>query len=163
MWKLFYGTLGLHIESKHNKPSYTEPFPCEVCGLVLANFNLLQEHMNTQHSQAQHNCRYCDFRGGDAELFESHLVESHEEYVILHSMAKQVEDLSDRFTQFEHLKLELSTVLKSLFDNQNIIKQEMFVIRNDMATLASKPQTRPEPVQVVESKQKAAVPSLVHI
>ena len=86
-------TLGSHIQSKHNKPSYTEPFPCEGCGLVLASFNLLQEHVNTHHSPVQHNCKYCDFRGGDEELFDSHLVESHAEVVILHSMAKQVEEL----------------------------------------------------------------------
>ena len=154
-------TLGSHIQSKHINPSYTEPFPCEGCGLVLATFNLLQEHVNTHHSPAQHNCKYCDFQGENEELFESHLVESHAEVVIIHSLAKQIEDLSDRFTQVEHHKLELSNVLKSLFDNQNIIRQEMFLIRNDMATFTSKPQTRcSEPVPVVKDKQKAATPQV---
>jgi hypothetical protein len=68
------------------------------------------------------------------------------------------------FTQFEHLKLELSNVLKPLFDNQNIIKQEMFLIRDDIATFTSKQQTRcSEHVPVVKEKQKAAIPSSLHV
>ena len=38
-------TLENHIQSKHP----TEPFPCESCGLVLANYPLLQEHMKSSH------------------------------------------------------------------------------------------------------------------
>ena len=75
-------------------------------------------------------------------------------------MAKEVEKLTDGFASLESFKLELSNVLKSLFDNQNIIKQEMFVIRNNQATSGSKPPEAryPEPVPDVHQPQNTDEP-----
>ena len=131
-------TLKLHIKTKHENPSAIEPFPCEVCGFVLANFNLLQQHVK-EHTPVKWNCQYCDFTAGDQESLQCHMVEGHEEIAILCNMAKQVDKLSDGFASFENFKSEISNVLKSLFDNQHILKQELFVIRNNQANNPPKP------------------------
>ena len=66
----------------------------------------------------------------------------HAEIVILHTMGKQVNDLSDNSAKFETFKIEITNVLNSLFDNQNKMKnqflenqnqmkQELFLIRNN--------------------------------
>jgi hypothetical protein len=52
-------------------------------------------------------------------------------------VAQQVEELTDKLTNscttFETFKTELSKTLMNIFDNQNIIKQELFLIRNGQA------------------------------
>ena len=125
-----------HEARKHN----TKPFPCDICGLVLANFLLLKEHTITIHSQTQESCRYCDFRANNNEDLETHLVYQHEEYIILHSMAKQMDIICEQFRTVETFGKQLSTyetfmtdilsVLKSLLEGQNAMKQELFVLRN---------------------------------
>ena len=131
-------TLKLHVKTKHENPSAIEPFPCEVCGLVLANFNLLQQHVK-EHTSVKFNCQYCDFTTGDQESLQRHMVESHEEIAILCNMAKQVDKLSDGFASLENFKSEISNVLKDLFDNQHILEQELFLIRNNQASNQPKP------------------------
>jgi hypothetical protein len=123
-------TLKLHVQKKHEKPSSIEPFPCEVCGLVLANFNLLQQHMK-EHTPVKFNCQYCDFVAGEQESLQCHMFESHNEIAILCNIAKQVDKMTESFESFENFKVQISNVLKSLFDNQHILKQEMFLIRNN--------------------------------
>ena len=125
-------TLRSHIQAKHEKSPTTEPFPCELCGLVLATFNLLKEHVDKHHPSGKTHCQYCDFCVEDEEAFQSHIVESHSEVVIMHNLAKQMDHLSDGFAQFENFKSEFSEVLKSLFDNQHMIEQELFVLRNNL-------------------------------
>ena len=84
-------------------------------------FNLLQEPMDNHHPLGKTDCQYCDFCCEDADILQKHMFESHPDVVIIHNMAKQVENLADGFTQFEHLKSELSNNVKSLFENQNKI------------------------------------------
>ena len=145
-------TFKLHVQSKHEETPPIEPFPCEKCGLVLAIFYLLQEHVK-EHTPVTMHCQHCDFSAEDQESLQSHMFESHEGIAILCNTAKQVDKLSDSFASFEHFKSEISNVLKSLFDNQHILKQEMFLIRNNQP----KPQTRssvPEPE--LDQTEKAA-------
>ena len=130
------------VHSKKSTPKAPEPFPCGSCGLVLATFNLLQDHMNIHHPLGKTDCQYCDFCCEDDDILRSHMVESHPDVVMLHNMARQVENLADGFTELEHFKSELSNTLKSLFDNQNKIQQELFLIRNNLATASSQPQTK---------------------
>ena len=128
-------TLNKHRNSKHNY----EPFPCELCGLVLANFTVLQEHVSAIHTHKP--CRFCNFQATSKEDMETHYVEVHEEYVILHTMAKEVNEIHDKLSTFEAFKNQVSTfgtfmadiliVLKSLMEGQNAMKQELFITRNN--------------------------------
>ena len=126
-------TLKNHIEAKHTE---IEPFPCEICGLVVANFFLLQEHVQTHNKQSRMPCQHCEFSAKDTQSLKSHMIECHEEVVILHTMAQQVDNLTDNFESFETFKTEVANMFKSLFDHQNIVQQEMFLIRNHLTTQA---------------------------
>jgi hypothetical protein len=141
-------TLKLHIQTKHENPSPIEPFPCDLCGLVLANFNLLQQHVK-EHTPVKFSCQYCDSTEGNQESLQCHMIKAHNEIAILCNMAKPMDKLTDNFASFENFKSELSSVLKSLFDNQHILKQEMFLIRNNQP----KPQAR-YPTTETEVKQR---------
>ena len=126
-------TLENHIQAKHP----TEPFPCESCGLVLGNFPLLQEHMKSTHSPILLNCHCCDYSATDKEGLQIHFMEAHEEVFILHTTATMVSDMSDRFATFETFNANLKDILKTVLDNQNALKQELFVLRNNQAKQTS--------------------------
>ena len=84
------------------------------------------------------------------------MVNSHEEYVILHTMAKQVDNLSDNSESFESFKSDLFNTLKSLLENQVAMKQELFVIRNNQHNCNSNP--NPNPAKpVAEEVARASV------
>ena len=66
------------------------------------------------------------------------MIEEHQELYILHTMASQIDSFRDSFASFETFKVELTNVLKTIFDNQNTIKQELFLIRNKQAETSTK-------------------------
>ena len=117
-----------HITSHHG----VEPFPCELCGLVLANFTLLQKHIEQVHVPNE-PCQYCNFFASDKEVLRSHYIEKHEEFVILHTMANQMNELSGLFVDFRTFKEDVMNLLKANFETNNAIKQELFILRNNQA------------------------------
>ena len=65
------------------------------------------------------------------------MIENHEEVVIFHTMAQQVNHVSDSFAAFETFKTELGDVVKTLLENQNSMKQELFILRNNQTELSN--------------------------
>ena len=112
-------TLESHTKSKHK----VEPFPCEFCGLVLANFRLLKEHVQSNHTSQYVSCKYCDITCVNQEELKEHMISEHEDVVIWHTMAVQVNEMTESITYLkEHIK--------TLVDNQTEMKQELFILRN---------------------------------
>ena len=66
----------------------------------------------------------------DTESLQNHMIECHEEIVAFYSMPKQIEGLTNSLASLDTFKTELTKTMKSVFDNQNIIQEEMFLIRN---------------------------------
>ena len=126
-----------HICRKHE--SQAEPFPCEICGLVLATFSLLQEHMTSFHAKNRGSCRYCDHTARSEDDLKEHLIQEHENIVILHSTASQVDALTDKAESFESFKEEVMNMFAKLLGNHNEIKQELFLIRNNLANHKPEP------------------------
>ena len=96
----------------------SELFPCSECNLEFTTFNLLQKHVAYYHTP---KCRYCDYKARNNEELEVHMMEEHEDIILVHSMAKQVNELNVALAKEETFKLELSNALQSLFDNQEIL------------------------------------------
>ena len=92
-----------HMKSKHGKTN--APFPCETCGLVVANHHLLEEHMNICLPSMKETCHYCEFECSDKDGLQSHMLDIHGEKVILHTMGKQVNELNEVLERdLHHLK-----------------------------------------------------------
>ena len=72
-----------HTDSTHKIP---EPFPCDLCGLVLANYLLLHNHINNDHTPTLISCQYCEFTTDDKENLQTHMVDTHEEVVVLYTI-----------------------------------------------------------------------------
>ena len=135
--------LAEHLRQMHGmtltETQTSEPFPCSECNLEFTTFNLLQKHVAYYHTP---KCRYCDYRARNNEELDIHLMEEHEDIIIVHSMAKQVTELKDALTKEETFKEELSNTLKSLFDNQEILDKKLSAILRKIEGPVSLPQTR---------------------
>ena len=75
------------------------------------------------------------------------MIEVHEEVVILHTMASQVNHMSENYEELDGFKTEFSNMLKSLLNNQNemlsnqnAMKQELFLLRNSKAEGVANPE-----------------------
>ena len=135
-----------HIIAEHTSPPHVVPFPCGKCGLVLATFPLLQDHMNSHHNQGIVKCRFCDLTAETEDSLEEHILQNHEEFVVLHSMAKQVETLCDKSSEFDTFKSDVSSALRIVLDTQKqilhkqtIIEQELFLSRLNNGPTVSQP------------------------
>ena len=139
-------SLNNHIRAKGfpNHTNSPEPFPCEICGLVMATFDLLKKHMTTFHSPSIEACRYCDHRAVSKDDLQEHLIENHEDIVILHTMASEVNSIHDKFNSLDSFKQEVMSLLAKLFSSHNEIKQELFLVRNNQAYDKPQPATNVE-------------------
>ena len=102
------------------------------------------------HTPTPVSCQYCEFTTNDQENLQTHMINSHEEVVVLYTMAKQVDGFCDSFEGFETFIKEVSVSLKTvlsnqsvILDNQNAMKQELFVLRNGQAEIAQARSTSP--------------------
>jgi hypothetical protein len=108
---------------------------CDQCSYVAEDVAEFVKHIRYVHT-AEH-CRYCVYRAKDKEDLQTHLVNDHEDMIILHSMAQQVEVINEKFENFETFKEELGAVIKSIAETQLAVKQELFLIRNKQAELCT--------------------------
>ena len=89
------------------------------------------------------------------------MIKDHEEVVIFHTMAKQVDELTDNFASFESFKTEVLGTMKSLFGVTNELKQELFLLRNSRAESKhrDKPNATPEATSPPLQPETPSMPS----
>ena len=109
---------------------FHSPSQCSICNLALASKALLNQHINSCHSQSVANCKYCEYVGNSEEDLTNHMYTDHEEIVVMFNMGRQIEKLSTSMEDFCTFKSELSNTLQKIKDTQNELKQELFLIRN---------------------------------
>ena len=120
-----------HNLAYHKEPR--EPFPCDTCGLVLATFGLLQEHINNQHRPGTESCKYCQHIAHTKEDLKEHVIQEHEDVVILHTVGMQVNNLTEKLEDYDNFKGEVMVMLKMILENQITIKQELDQSKNSKA------------------------------
>lgn len=85
------------------------------------------------------------------------MISYHEDVVILHTMAQQVDRLTDSFESFASFRNELANLLQGLYDNQNALKQEIFVLRNSLQNITAQSKSQ-KPMQPTHPTQRASTP-----
>ena len=63
---------------------------------------------------------------------KDHVYEKHPEIIMFHTIAGQVNDMADKCETFDNFKSHCLTSLNTIIENQNILKQEIFIIRNQL-------------------------------
>jgi len=118
-----YNNLADHKKTQHNL------YTCELCGLIFESFLSLKDHLESVHSL--HLCDSCGLRFNDLDALKTHVIDEHEELVVLHTMASQVNDLHCSDSPFQ---VEVMKLLQKLLDIQNVLRQELFVLRTNGLT-----------------------------
>ena len=131
--------LNSHISEMHTPSNLT----CDYCHLVVDNDVLLREHLMNNHSTVktastdtiEESCEYCEFKANSKESIREHMVTNHENVVIMHTMAAQVDRMTDDMENFKTVKTEVTDLIHSFREFQNMVKQELFLIRNTQLSL----------------------------
>ena len=116
--------LDIHIEGVHSN-SINEPFQCAQCRCVVK----------------------------DKKELEDHMIESHEDKVLLHTIATEVNQMHKNQELHNSLLRDVFTVLESIFENQNIIKQELLINRNQTTNTTKKSDTKEKDIEKIETKK----------
>ena len=164
-------SLELHLASLHDEndaPNDESPSPvteptnikCDQCSFDAVDVQALLIHVQNDHTEEP--CQHCDYVANDRDNLKDHMYEKHENVIMVHTMAQQMNQISESFSLFETFKNEISDVLSSLLNNQNNIlhnqnsmKQEMFLIRNKQLEQTKPSQPTEEPVPAGSSPQSS--------
>ena len=111
------------------------------CDHIADDVANLLKYIRALH-KVENNCYNYDQLADDSVALQTHMIDDHAEVVILHTMASQINNISERFpgfeafnAGFETFKGEFGNVLKMILDNQNEVNQEHFLVRNKQAEL----------------------------
>lgn len=154
------GELKKHLEQINQEaPSDSSKIKCDQCHFMAVDTSTMGAHTRTEHSKV--SCHICDHRAVNEEKLKDHMYNIHPEVVMIHTMAKQMNIMSDKIEEFEKFGLELTNVLKRVLDNQNNMKQELFIIRNKQAEEQKKtpevvPSVKPSPAPSITPRRTYA-------
>ena len=122
-----------HVASMHE--NFAEPisYPCNICNSVFITEQLLQDHM-VSHDEPQIKCEYCGVPCQSETVLREHIINFHEETVILYTLGKQVDEVHEQIDKFETSNNDILKAIRNILDTQNEIKQELFLVRNFQET-----------------------------
>ena len=116
------------IKKPEPEPVMPDPEPkgiqCDQCHFVAEEVSTMVFHIRTTHTQ--HACHICAFQSQNKEDMKSHMYDHHPEVVMIHTIAEQMNIMSDRFEVLEDF-------VKKTVDERNAMEQELFLIRTKLA------------------------------
>ena len=124
-----------HKMQTHDKKHLT----CQNCPFSADDLNVLLQHVFDEHksgateeknSANMIKCNHCDLSFSDNLSLETHTFERHPEIIMIHTMANQVNTLSEEINENRDFQNKCQSMLNSILHNQNIIQQEIFLLKN---------------------------------
>ena len=103
---------------------------CDQCEFVANDASSLEEHNGLIHRQPL-LCNFCEFKAQNRSQLAEHTLHYHEDKTVINTLADQIDFIKKGFETFESFKLEMNYAVNCLIQNQNTLKQELFVIRNN--------------------------------
>ena len=109
---------------------------CEQCDYRANNVSDIVTHILSTHcNKTEIECAHCEFKAIDKEGMKNHIETEHWE---LSFMAHIVSQLTNVTENFESFKKELTNILNVIIEDHNVIKQELFIHRQDNHKQADK-------------------------
>ena len=132
------GDLITHYFKEHQQLGTTPNFSkntynCTECDLMYESGGELADHVKSIHSFVK--CDYCERSLQNQEKLNEHVFDNHKEVIMIHTMASQINELSEDLTQFKTFRMKCETLLDKIMQSQNEIKQEIFLLRNHKQTI----------------------------
>ena len=149
-----------HIESQSNL--LKETIKCEECDIESVSVKEFITHIIQVHKtrQTTYICSFCEYEAVEKNVLEEHIEKYHDMIGVLNGLARNQVYVSESFDSF---KDEVLTAFKKINEDNNVIKQELFILRqskqntskknesnisdstpaSDPSSAASKPRTKP--------------------
>ena len=123
-----------NLQNHHCDPRQPQNIHCERCPFISKSLDDIITHMKEQH-RGREKCEFCDYIAETREDMTDHIYTKHEDLGILNMLGQQQKYCTESFDMF---KDEMSVVIKSLSQvvlelrkGQNIMKQELFILRQN--------------------------------
>ena len=110
--------------------SMREEIKCDQCDFVGEDIPSFIKHIRSGHTEKTIGCQYCNHLVESRDELMDHMYEHHAEIVMIHTTAKQVNDMSEKFETFGGL-------FNQIFETLNVMKQEIFIMRNNQVENSS--------------------------
>ena len=112
---------------KHSKRKNIE---CNQCIFQCQDANSFIAHLLEQHGNNSEmiQCPHCDYKSSDEGSLDFHIENNHVELALLGHISGNQDLLSKNFETF---KDELTPMLNKFIDNHNMMKQELFIMRQN--------------------------------
>ena len=101
---------------------------CTMCEYTTPNEDDLNIHYEQAHNAV--SCEYCDFIYTDEQDFRQHVYERHTDIIKLNTMASQIDDMFGKLQGLTNFQTQCESLFQTIIDNQNTLKQEFFLLRN---------------------------------
>ena len=126
---------------------------CDQCDFKSTNVkdfvaHLLKEH---KHFLGTYRCSLCDFESIERKPLDDHVEEFHGMLVIMNGLAKNQAYVGESFDKFRD---EVSIALKKIIEDNNIMKQELFILRQAKNDVRPEKQGAIHPSSLPSSRAK---------
>ena len=108
---------------------------CDQCGYKGLNESDLISYLINEHSGKTEQCRYCERKFLNAQTIRTHIETDHVEFAIMDHIMGNLKIMDENSVTFEK---KMTNVLNLILDNQNEIKQELFISRQNDSIVKEK-------------------------
>ena len=168
---------------QHKKPLPTKFHECPECGNFFNHEEELKTHISQDHDINSTDCVQCDFKGDSVLDFVNHIIAKHhnsQEVIFcprcnfkalgMQSMNDHIETDHIEIALLRHVtanqaaatqnletfKMELTNILKTLIQEHNVVKQELFILRQNKQEVDEKVSSIKQTVMNIENLVSSA-------
>ena len=125
-----------HSPIKKTLTKPTEETYCNQCGYKGRNVNEFNAHLLKEHDVKDLiQCRYCEKKFINAKAIQDHIEIDHVKYAMLDLILGNQKIMDENLITFEK---RLTNVLNGILGDQNVIKQELFILRQNDSAIKDK-------------------------
>ena len=146
-----------HIKDKHNEiyslegPAKTL-LKCNFCDFTTSSSSEITSHIEEYHNTE--SCNYCHFVASENLSLQDHTYQKHPELIMMHTMASQLNAIFEKFPLLNEFKTNCESLLNKVIEDQNVIKQELFLLKLQQEQSQSPQITQPELVDQPKLPEK---------
>ena len=117
-----------HFKENEEPTPQQAPERCDQCEFESKSVkefvtHLLEKHRNNLMS---YKCSFCDYATTEPKALDEHMVKSHDMIAVMYGLAENQLNVQNSFDKF---KEEVANAFKRINEDHNLIKQELFMLR----------------------------------
>ena len=131
---------------------------CDQCGFKAESVSELVNHLLRIHNNNSEliQCQHCEYKAIDMKKINEHFEADHLEFVFMGQIDANQNAVSQNFEKF---KMELTKILNTIIEDHNVIKQELFIQRQDNHKHLEKIKKIEEGVTILTTMMSSSAPT----